>query len=230
MDALILQAGNAVCMRIGDGNPAEAKIRLPARVGAIPHTAAVYRIRYLNGCIYLCAMRKLSMDELGRMSVDAFKRADKHPVMIVLDNIRSMHNVGSVFRTADAFLAEGICLCGYTPQPPHRDIHKTALGATETVDWLYFDSTRKAITELESRGYAIYAIEQVEKSIPLQHFRPGKQRIALVFGNEVEGVDEEVLSLCDGSIEIPQFGMKHSLNVSVAAGIVLWEVVRGNPA
>lgn len=171
-------------------------------------------------------MRKLSMDELGRMSVDAFKQAEKNPVMVVLDNIRSMHNVGSVFRTADAFLAEGICLCGYTPQPPHRDIHKTALGATETVDWIYFPTTLDAVRALKEKGYRVYAIEQVENSIPLQHFSRGNAKIALVFGNEVEGVDAAVLPLCDGSIEIPQYGMKHSLNVSVAAGIVLWEMVR----
>src|SRR6478609_5501503 len=150
----------------------------------------------MNGWVYLCAMRKLSMDELGRLSVDAFKQTPKKPVMMVLDNIRSMHNVGSVFRTADAFLAEGICLCGYTPQPPHRDIHKTALGATETVDWIYFPTTLEAVKALKERGY------------------------------EVEGVDSEVLKLCDGCIEIPQLGMKHSLNISVAAGIVLWEIVR----
>lgn len=170
-------------------------------------------------------MRKLSMDELGRMSVDAFKQAEKNPVMVVLDNIRSMHNVGSVFRTADAFLAEGICLCGYTPQPPHRDIHKTALGATETVDWIYFPTTLDAVKALKEKGYRIYAIEQVESSIPLQHFSRGNDKVALVFGNEVEGVDAAVLPFCDGSIEIPQYGMKHSLNVSVAAGIVLWEMV-----
>ncbi|NCI50810.1 RNA methyltransferase [Sediminibacterium roseum] len=166
------------------------------------------------------------MEELGRMSVDEFKQAGKNPVMIVLDNIRSMHNVGSVFRTADAFLAEGICLCGYTPQPPHRDIHKTALGATETVDWLYYPTTVEAVQALRQNGYKIYAIEQVEKSISLQKFKQGNEKTAIVFGNEVEGVDEEVISLCDGCIEIPQLGMKHSLNISVAAGIVLWEMVR----
>lgn len=165
------------------------------------------------------------MDELGRMSVDEFKQAGKNPVMVVLDNIRSMHNVGSVFRTADAFLAEGICLCGYTPQPPHRDIHKTALGATETVDWLYFPTTIEAVAALKQRGYRIYAVEQVEASISLEQFSV-KEKIAVVFGNEVEGVDAEVIALCDGCIEIPQFGMKHSLNISVAAGIVLWEMVR----
>lgn len=167
------------------------------------------------------------MDELGRLSVDEFKQAGKNPVMMVLDNIRSMHNVGSVFRTADAFLAEGICLCGYTPQPPHRDIHKTALGATETVDWLYFPSTVAAVLELKGRGYKVFAIEQVEQSISLEKFVPAGEPIAIVFGNEVEGVDTEVIKLCDGYIEIPQLGMKHSLNISVAAGIVLWEMVRG---
>jgi tRNA G18 (ribose-2'-O)-methylase SpoU len=167
------------------------------------------------------------MDELGRMTVDEFKQSAKNPVLIVLDNIRSMHNVGSVFRTADAFLAEGICLCGYTPQPPHRDIHKTALGATETVDWLYYTTTVEAIQQIKERGYTLLAIEQVEGSVSLEQFEIGDQKIALVFGNEVEGVDADVLKLCDGCIEIPQLGMKHSLNISVAAGIVLWEMVRG---
>ena len=164
------------------------------------------------------------MDELGRMSVNEFKQARKNPVMVVLDNIRSMHNVGSVFRTADAFLAEGICLCGYTPQPPHRDIHKTALGATETVDWLYFPTTLEAVTELKIRGYKIFAVEQAEGSISLERFSANDEKIAVVFGNEVEGVNAEVLPLCDGCIEIPQLGMKHSLNISVAAGIVLWKL------
>jgi 23S rRNA (guanosine2251-2'-O)-methyltransferase len=171
-------------------------------------------------------MRKLSMDELGRLSVNEFKEAPKNPVMVVLDNIRSMHNVGSVFRTADAFLAEGICLCGYTPQPPHRDIHKTALGATETVDWIYFPTTLEAVKELKERGYKVYAIEQAEGSVSLEKFDYTDQNIAIVFGNEVEGVAAELLPLCDGCIEIPQLGMKHSLNISVAAGIVLWELVR----
>jgi tRNA G18 (ribose-2'-O)-methylase SpoU len=187
----------------------------------------IYSVDYLNGWVYLCAMRKLSMDELGRMSVDEFRQAEKNPILIVLDNIRSMHNVGSVFRTADAFLAEGICLCGYTPQPPHRDIHKTALGATETVDWLYFTTTMEAVITLKERGYQLFAIEQVEGSVSLEKFTQPDEKIALIFGNEVEGVDSDVLKLCDGCIEIPQLGMKHSLNISVAAGIVLWEMVRG---
>jgi len=176
-------------------------------------------------------MRKLSMDELNRKSVHEFKEAEKMPVVVVLDNIRSMHNVGSVFRTADAFLLRGIYLCGYTPQPPHRDIHKTALGATETVEWKYAETTIEAVQRLKADGYLVYAIEQVQDSIPLHRFdmnqsRVGAGQVAVVFGNEVSGVDQEVIKLCDGCIEIPQLGMKHSLNISVAAGIVLWELVR----
>jgi len=172
-------------------------------------------------------MRKLSMDELGRMSIEEFKQATKTPVIAVLDNIRSMHNVGSVFRSADAFLIEAIFLCGYTPQPPHRDINKTALGATETVDWISFANTVEAVQELKNKGYKIYAIEQTEGSISLEKFSVNSnEKIAVVFGNEVEGVNDEVLQLTDGSIEIPQSGMKHSLNVSVAAGIVLWEIYK----
>jgi len=176
---------------------------------------------------YLCGMRKLSMDELNRKSVAAFKESDKIPVVVVLDNIRSMHNVGSVFRTADAFLLQGIYLCGYTPQPPHRDIHKTALGATETVAWKYFATTVEAVQALREDGYQLWAIEQVENSVPLNDFDANQPApLAVVFGNEVSGVDAEVIKLCDGCIEIPQLGMKHSLNISVAAGIVLWELVR----
>ncbi|MCX6202741.1 MAG: RNA methyltransferase [Bacteroidetes bacterium] len=176
-------------------------------------------------------MRKLTMDELGRKSVADFKLANKKPLVVVMDNIRSMHNVGSVFRTSDAFLIAGICLGGYTPQPPHRDIQKTALGATESVDWLYYEQTAEAVLALKEQGYKVYAIEQTEGSISLEKFSqslPVKNEasLAFVFGNEVEGVSEEVLALCDGVIEIPQYGMKHSLNISVAAAIVLWEMVR----
>lgn len=172
-------------------------------------------------------MRKLSMEELNRKSVDEFKRSDKLPVIVVMDNIRSMHNVGSVFRTADAFLLEAIYLCGYTAQPPHRDINKTALGATETVNWKHFESTVAAVKELQEKGYKVYAIEQVESSISLENFSiDADEKTAVVFGNEVEGVQQEVIALCNGCIEIPQLGMKHSLNISVAAGIVLWEIVR----
>ncbi len=167
------------------------------------------------------------MDELGRKSVNEFKESSKNPVIIVLENIRSMHNVGSVFRTADAFLMEGIVLCGYTPHPPHRDIHKTALGATETVDWMSYPTALEAVIALKEKGYHVYGIEQTVGSVPLEKFKFDQQdKFALVFGNEVEGVSAGVLELADGSIEIPQLGMKHSLNISVAAGIVLWEAVR----
>lgn len=165
------------------------------------------------------------MADLNRKSVEEFKEAQKTPVAVVLDNVRSMHNVGSVFRTADAFLVNSIWLCGYTPKPPHRDIQKTALGATETVQWHYTPTTMGAVMQLKEQGYTIYAVEQVEKSIPLHEFSfPESGRVAVVFGNEVSGVEAEVVKQCDGSIEIPQFGMKHSLNISVAAGIVLWEI------
>ncbi len=182
-------------------------------------------------------MRKLSMEELGRKSVADFKLADKKPLVVVMDNIRSMHNVGSVFRTADAFLIAGICLCGFTPQPPHRDIQKTALGATESVDWLYYENTIGAVEALKEQGYKVFAIEQTKGSISLENFKTylsnasnankeSNKAVAFVFGNEVEGVSEEVLAICDGAVEIPQYGMKHSLNISVAAAIVLWEMVR----
>jgi tRNA G18 (ribose-2'-O)-methylase SpoU len=172
-------------------------------------------------------MKKLSMDDLERKTVDEFKRSQKFPVIVVLENIRSMHNVGSVFRTADAFLIEAIYICGYTAQPPRKEIDKTALGATETVTWKYFTSSKDALEELRKNNYNIFAIEQVDKSISLEKFSTlNTQKIALIFGNEVSGVEADTIGLCDGCIEIPQFGMKHSLNISVAVGIVLWEVVR----
>ncbi len=171
-------------------------------------------------------MRKLSMEELGRKSVEDFKLADKKPLVVVMDNIRSMHNVGSVFRTADAFLISGICLCGFTPQPPQRDIHKTALGATDSVDWLYYEQTVDAVLALKKRGYKVLAIEQTEGSILLNAYIHDHSPTAFVFGNEVDGVSDEVIQVCDGVIEIPQWGMKHSLNISVAAAVVLWEFVR----
>jgi 23S rRNA (guanosine2251-2'-O)-methyltransferase len=167
------------------------------------------------------------MDELPRKNKDEFRNSVKLPVILLLENIRSMHNVGSVFRTADAFLAESIWLCGYTPQPPHRDIHKTALGATDTVGWTYASSALEAVQVLKKSGYRIIGVEQVEDSVPLQRFITGAgEKLVLVFGNEVGGISEEVLAVCDSCVEIPQFGMKHSLNVSVAAGMVLWELVR----
>jgi 23S rRNA (guanosine2251-2'-O)-methyltransferase len=172
-------------------------------------------------------MRKLEMEELNRKTVDQFKTSAKFPLIVVLDNVRSMHNVGSVFRTADAFLLEGVYLCGYTPKPPHRDIQKTALGATDSVDWKYFQDTGEAIRLLTDQGYTTVAVEQVENSISLKDFSIQQfPKLAVVFGNEVSGVGEEVLKLCSASLEIPQFGMKHSLNIAVAAGIVLWELVR----
>jgi len=167
------------------------------------------------------------MDELPRKTAAEIQHVDKLPVILLLENIRSMHNVGSIFRTADAFLADSIYLCGYTPTPPHRDIHKTALGATETVQWKYVPAAVDALKSLKSVGYELVAVEQVLGSIPLNKFIKNHDlKLVLIFGNEVEGVSEEALALCDASIEIPQFGMKHSLNVSVAAGMVLWELVR----
>jgi 23S rRNA (guanosine2251-2'-O)-methyltransferase len=167
------------------------------------------------------------MDELPRKNKSEFQEAEKLPVILLLENIRSMHNVGGIFRTADAFLAEAIYLCGYTPRPPHRDIHKTALGATDTVKWKYTEHPVDAVKSLKSAGYKIVGVEQVAASTPLQQFKlESGEKMVLIFGNEVEGVSEEVLTFCDGCVEIPQFGMKHSLNVSVAAGMVLWELVR----
>jgi 23S rRNA (guanosine2251-2'-O)-methyltransferase len=170
-------------------------------------------------------MQKLSMDDLNRKSVDDFKAANKNKIVVVLDNIRSMHNVGSVFRTADAFLIESIILTGFTPKPPHRDIHKTALGATETVHWVYEENIVDAVKNLKANGYQIFAIEQTSNSISLENFSNSNIPIAVVLGNEVEGVNASILPICNGCIEIPQLGSKHSLNVSVAAGIVLWKLV-----
>jgi 23S rRNA (guanosine2251-2'-O)-methyltransferase len=172
-------------------------------------------------------MRKLSMDELNRKSVEAFRAADKMQVVAVLENIRSAYNVGSVFRTADAFLLQGIYICGYTARPPHKEIRKTALGSEETVQWSHFANAAEAIRQLRAEGYKIFAVEQAENSIALQKFtRQAHEKTALVFGNEVTGIEQSTILLCDGCIEIPQLGMKHSLNISVAAGIVLWEMIR----
>src|SRR5262249_13642256 len=168
-------------------------------------------------------MHKLSGEALGRKSVAEFRVSEKLPVTVVLDNVRSMHNVGSVFRTTDAFLLEGIFLCGYTPRPPHRDIQKTALGATESVDWSYYETTQQAVHPLKEQGYQVGAVDQAAGSVALQDLNP-TAKTAVVFGNEVDGVEPAVLQLCDGALEIPQWGTKHSLNVSVAAGIVLWEI------
>ncbi len=170
--------------------------------------------------------KKLSMEQLHRISVQEFKTSEKTPIVLVLDNIRSMSNIGSMFRTADAFHLECIYLCGITAQPPHREINKTALGATESVDWQYIPSTIDCVEKLKQENYKIIAVEQTENSILLQNYKEENNHIALIFGNEVEGVDQKVIDLCDNVIEIPQFGTKHSFNVSVSCGIVLWEVVK----
>lgn len=171
-------------------------------------------------------MRKLSMEELNRLSVDEFKATEKTPIAIILDNIRSLNNVGSAFRTSDAFIIDKIVLCGITGTPPHRDIQKTALGATESVDWEYVEETTKAIDELKKQGYIICALEQVEDSVKLHEFIPDPDnKYALVFGNEVFGVDDNVLNSCDYVLEIPQLGTKHSLNISVTMGITIWDFV-----
>jgi 23S rRNA (guanosine2251-2'-O)-methyltransferase len=166
------------------------------------------------------------MDELNRKSVSDFKEAQKMPVIAVLENVRSAYNVGSVFRTADAFLIQAIYICGYTAKPPHKEIKKTALGSEETVHWSHFINAEEAIKQLKQDGFKVYAVEQAEGSISLETFeRKADEKVALVFGNEVSGVEQATIHLCDGTIEIPQLGMKHSLNISVAAGIVLWEMV-----
>lgn len=169
-------------------------------------------------------MRKLKNEELDRLDVEGFKQAKKTPIIVVLDNIRSLNNIGSVFRTADAFLVEKIYLCGITATPPHKDIRKTALGATESVDWEYSESTLQLTARLKSEGYAVLAIEQVEQAQMLQKFSVGyTKKYALIFGNEVKGVSQEVVNACDGVLEIPQFGTKHSLNISVSVGVVVWD-------
>jgi 23S rRNA (guanosine2251-2'-O)-methyltransferase len=167
------------------------------------------------------------MKELGRKSAEEFRQSEKMPVIAVLENIRSAYNVGSVFRTADAFLLEGIYLCGYTAHPPHKEIKKTALGAEETVNWKYFKQIGQAIAKLKEDGYRIFAVEQAENSLHLQTlgFDP-HEKIAVIFGNEVTGVEQSTIHLTDGCIEIPQLGMKHSLNIATAAGVVLWELLR----
>jgi 23S rRNA (guanosine2251-2'-O)-methyltransferase len=172
--------------------------------------------------------QKLSMDDLNRLSTQEFKAVEKTPVIAVLENIRSAYNVGSVFRTADAFLLEAIYITGYTCIPPHKEIKKTALGAEETVAWKHFENAAKAIEELRNNGYKVFAVEQVVNSLMLQEVSfTSTEKIAVVFGNEVSGVELDTIKLCDGCIEIPQFGTKHSLNIATAAGVVLWEIVRG---
>jgi len=172
-------------------------------------------------------LRKLSMDELMRLSPDTYKERGKLPVIVVLDNIRSCHNIGSVFRTADALLIKKIILCGITATPPNKEIHKTALDAEKVVEWEYIEDTLDALALLKSMNYRVFAVEQVENSILLPEFIPAPgEKIALIFGNEVKGVRQEVINQCHGAIEIPQYGTKHSFNISVSAGIVLWELTQ----
>ena len=174
-------------------------------------------------------MRKLTVEDLHRIDIDTFKKSQKLPLIMVLDNIRSLHNVGSVLRTADAFRIEAVYMCGITATPPSPEIHKTALGAEDSVRWQYYPDTLHAVRELQAQGYTVLAVEQVEGSLKLGHFSftPGK-RYALVMGNEVKGVQQTVVDACDQALEIPQYGTKHSMNVSVTAGIVIWEVERVN--
>ena len=171
--------------------------------------------------------RKLKITELNRISVEEFKKADKLPLTVVLDNVRSLHNIGSVFRTSDAFRVECIYLCGITATPPHPEMHKTALGAEFTVDWKYVDNAVEAVDNLRREGYVVYSVEQAEHSVMLEDIQleQGK-RYAVVLGNEVKGVQQEVIDHSDGCIEIPQYGTKHSLNVSVTAGIVIWDLFK----
>ena len=169
--------------------------------------------------------RKLRNSELDRKSTEEFKSAEKTPVIVILDNIRSLNNIGSVFRTADAFLIEKIWLCGITATPPHKDIHKTALGATDTVDWEYTEDALDLVKRLQQENTKVYSVEQAEKAIFLNNFRPKKdEKYALIFGNEVKGVQQKIVTASDGVIEIPQLGSKHSLNIAVSAGVVLWDV------
>ncbi len=170
-------------------------------------------------------MRKLKNSELERLAVKEFKEAKKTPLIVILDNIRSLNNIGSVFRTSDAFLIEKIYLCGITAKPPHKDIHKTALGATDSVEWEHVEDTFKLIKKLQEEGVVVASIEQAESSVQLQDFNPSKNnKLAIIFGNEVKGVQQDVVSISDYCIEIPQFGTKHSLNISVSCGVVLWDL------
>jgi len=172
-------------------------------------------------------MRKLRTNELNRLNPEEYEKTGKMPLVVVLDNVRSCNNIGSFFRTSDALLIDSIYLCGITATPPNKEIHKTALDAEKTVNWQYFEHTEDAIEKLKGDGFTVYAIEQIDNSIMLPEFSPEQdEKIALVFGNEVKGVQQKVVDLCDGAIEIPQFGTKHSFNVSVSAGIVLWDIFK----
>lgn len=169
-------------------------------------------------------MRKLKITELHRLSLEQYKESDKMPLVVVLDDVRSMYNVGSVFRTSDAFRVEAIYLCGITSVPPHAEIHKTALGAEDSVEWTYFKNTVDAVSELKAKGYEVLAVEQVENSMKLQDFKAEHgMKYAVVMGNEVKGVKQEVVDICHNTLEIPQYGTKHSMNVSVTTGIIIWK-------
>jgi len=170
-------------------------------------------------------MRKLKNSELERKSIDEFKQSEKTPIIIVLDNVRSLNNIGSVFRTSDALLIEAVYLCGITATPPHRELHKTALGAEDSVNWEYFKNTEDAVTKLKENEFEVYSVEQAENSISLENFEVNSsKKYALIFGNEVKGVQQKIVDSSDGCIEIPQFGTKHSFNISVSCGIVLWDL------
>jgi 23S rRNA (guanosine2251-2'-O)-methyltransferase len=172
-------------------------------------------------------IRKLHITEMERLSPEEFQQASKTPLVVVLDNVRSQHNIGSVFRTCDAFLAQAIYLCGISSVPPHPEIHKTALGAEDTVKWIYKEDTVDAVKELQAKGYIVYAVEQAEGSVLLPALQlPQDSKIAIVLGHEVKGVQQQVIDCCDGCIEIPQLGTKHSMNVSVAGGILIWEIFK----
>ncbi|MGB7841633.1 MAG: RNA methyltransferase [Salinimicrobium sp.] len=169
--------------------------------------------------------RKLKNSELERKSITEFRQAEKTPIIVILDNVRSLNNIGSIFRTSDAFLIEKIYLCGITATPPHKDIHKTALGATDAVAWEYTEDALKLVEELQQKNVKVFSVEQAEDALMLQEFEPQKgQKYAFIFGNEVKGVQQQLVSAGDGVIEIPQLGSKHSLNISVSAGVVLWDV------
>lgn len=171
-------------------------------------------------------MRKLKNSELDRLSIEEYREVEKTPITVILDNIRSCNNIGSVFRTSDALLIEKVLLCGITATPPNTEIHKTALDAEKSVPWEYFEKAEQAVIQLKENGYKVFAVEQVENSVLLPDFTPQKgEKYALVFGNEVKGVQQSVVNLCHGAIEIPQYGTKHSFNISVSAGIVLWDLV-----
>lgn len=206
---------------------------MPVAAAAVA-IASLYKNSFKYSCCGICApvptfvyeMRRKTMDELGRVPAGDIAKVQRHPIIIILDDVRSMQNVGSVFRTCDAFSANAIYLCGYTPCPPHRDIHKSALGATDTVPWQHFDKVTDAIANARGLGYSIAAAEQVHGSKALNQLGSHDEKLAIIFGNEVTGVSDEALQLANYCIEIPQWGAKHSLNISVSVGVVLWELVR----